>query len=102
MVARKPTRITIPACRYSYSVKFVCGTQQDCECGCTPVRPGVYATEINIHNHKCRDAEVEKWLMPMVLAGAALGREPRVVKRRLGDRIKLPADAATMDDCCRI
>lgn len=102
VVARKPTRITIPACRYSYSVKFVCGTQQECECACTPVRPGVYATEINIHNHKCRDAEVEKWLMPMVLAGAALGREPRVVKRRLGDRIKLPADAATMDDCCRI
>ncbi len=102
VVAKKPTRITIPACRFSYSVKFVCGVQQDCECACAPVRPGIYATEINIHNHKCRDAEVEKWLMPMVFAGAALGREPRVVKRRLGDRIKLPADSATMDDCCRI
>jgi hypothetical protein len=31
-----------------------------------------------------------------------VGREPRVVKRRIGDRIKLPADSATMDDCCRI
>lgn len=102
VVAKKPTRITIPACKFSYSVKFVCGVQQDCECACAPVRPGVYATEINIHNRKCRDAEVEKWLMPMVLAGAPLGREPRVVKRRLGDRIKLPADSATMDDCCRI
>lgn len=102
VVARKPTRITIPACKFTYSVKFVCGVQQDCECACAPVRPGVYATEINIHNHKCRDAEIEKWLIPMVIAGAPLGREPRLVKRRLGDRIKLPAESATMDDCCRI
>jgi hypothetical protein len=102
VVAKKPTRITIPACKFTYSVKFVCGVQQECECACTPVRPGVYATEINIHNYKCHDAVIEKWLIPTVLAGAPVGREPRVVKRRIGDRIKLPADSATMDDCCRI
>jgi hypothetical protein len=102
VVAKKPTRITIPACKFTYSVKFVCGVQQDCECACAPVRPGVYATEINIHNFKCKDAVVEKWLIPTVLAGAPVGREPRVAKRRIGDRIKLPADSATMDDCCRI
>jgi hypothetical protein len=102
VVAKKPTRITIPACKYTYSVKFVCGVQQDCECACAPVRPGVYATEINIHNYKCKDATVEKWLIPTVLSGAPVGREPRVAKRRIGDRIKLPADSATMDDCCRI
>lgn len=102
VIARKPTRITIPACKFVYSVKFVCGTQADCECACAPLRPGVYATEINIHNYKCRDARVEKWLLPLVLAGAPVGREPRTSQRRLGERIRLPADSATMDDCCRI
>ena len=102
VIARKPTRITIPACKFTYSVKFVCGVQQDCECACSPVRPGVYATEINIHNYKCRDAEIEKWFIPVVLAGAVVGREPRVAKRKVVDRLKLPADSVTMDDCCRI
>jgi len=102
IVARKPTRITVPACKFTYSVKFVCGTQQECDCACVPVRPGIYATEINIHNYKCHDAEIEKRLIPLVLAGAAMGREPRVSRQRVVDRIKLPADSATMDDCCRI
>lgn len=102
VVARKPTRITIPACKFTYSVKFICGVQPECECACAPVRPGAYATEINIHNYKCRDAEIEKWFIPVVLAGAVIGREPKVVKRRVVDRLRLPADSATMDDCCRI
>jgi hypothetical protein len=102
VVARKPTRITIPACKFTYSVKFICGVQPECECACTPVRPGAYATEINIHNYKCHEADVEKSLIPLVLASAAVGREPRVAKRRIVDRIKLPSDSATMDDCCRI
>jgi hypothetical protein len=102
VVARKPTRITVPACKFVYSVKFVCGVQQECDCACTSVRPGVYATEINIHNYKCHDAEIEKRLIPLVLAGAAVGREPRVATQRVVDRITLPADSATMDDCCRM
>lgn len=102
VIARKPTRVTIPACKFVYSVKFVCGVQPECDCECATVRPGIYATEINIHNFKCRDAEIEKSVLPLVLAGAPLGREPRVSKRRALERIKLPADAATMIDCCRI
>lgn len=102
VVGRKPTRIAVPACKFTYSVKFVCGVQQECNCACVPVRPGIYATEINIHNYKCHDAEIEKRLIPLVLASAAVGREPRVSGQRVVDRIKLPADSATMDDCCRI
>lgn len=101
-VARKPTRIAVPACKFTYSVKFVCGTQPECDCECASVRPGTYATEINIHNFKCHDAVVEKHVMPMVFAGAALGRDPRTVGRRASERIKLAADTATMIDCCRI
>jgi hypothetical protein len=102
VIARKPTRITIPACKFTYIVKFVCGVQQECDCACAPVRPGAYGTEINIYNFKCREARIEKWLVPMVLSSAPLGREPRVVERRAVDRLTLPADSGTMDDCCRI
>ena len=102
VVAAKPTRITVPACRYTYSVKFVCGVQEACDCACTSVVPGVYATEINIHNPKCHDAAIEKRFIPLVLAGAAIGREPKIVSARAQEKIRLPAHSATMDDCCHI
>jgi hypothetical protein len=90
--------------RYSYSVKIVCGTQPVAEGCCLPaVRPGIYATEVNIHNfHPTREASIQKSVLPVVLAGMPLGREPRYVYRRGWDWITLPPDTATMDDCCRI
>lgn len=102
VVGRKPTKITVPACKYTYAVKFLCGTQSDCGCGCASVRPGVYATEINILNPKCKDAHVVKRFVPLVLGGAPAGREPKVVQARAVDRVTLPSGSATMDDCCRI
>jgi len=103
VVADKPTRITVPACKYTYAVKFVCGTQPDeCGCQCGPVRPGTYATEINILNPKCKEATIVKRVVPLVFAGAVTGREPAVAQAKATDRIVLPAGAATMDDCCRI
>lgn len=104
VVARKRVDIRVPACptRFSYSVKFVCGTQPACLCECAPVRPGVYATEINIYNYHGVEVEVEKQLVPVVLAGAPSGREPRWSGPRATDRITLPPYAATSDDCCRL
>ncbi len=102
VVGRKPTRITVPACPFTYSVKFVCGTQPECGCECAPVRPGTYATEINIHNFKCHDAVIETHLIPLVLGGAAAGRHPRAATRKASERTVLRADTATMIDCCRI
>ena len=87
---------------FSYAVKFVCGNQPDCDCACTPVRPGSYATEINIFNPTDKPVEIVKYVIPVVLSGAAAGREPRTVTARAEDRITLPAYAATMDDCCRL
>jgi hypothetical protein len=87
---------------FSYAVKFICGIQSDCACDCAPVRPGNYATEINIYNHTDKQATIRKHVVPVVLAGAPAGREPRVVPRRAEDRIVLPPHSATMDDCCRI
>jgi hypothetical protein len=104
IVASKAVRITVPACprRFVYSVKFVCGEQRDCACECTSVRPGVYATEINIHNFHDDEVVVEKYVIPVVLAGAAVAREPRVRGRMVADRLVLPPHSASMDDCCRI
>jgi hypothetical protein len=88
--------------RYVYAAKFVCGVQEECDCRCLPVRPGVYATEINIHNHLDREVKIEKHVVPVVFAGAAAGREPRFGRRRASDKIVLPPHSATMDDCCRL
>lgn len=87
---------------FSYAVKYVCGTQSACDCACSPVLPGAYATEINIYNHTDQAADIVKYVVPVVFAGAAAGREPRTVAARAEDRITLPAYSATMDDCCRI
>lgn len=91
------------ACKFfSYAVKFVCGVEPECGCECAPVRPGIYATEINIYNQNNKEASIRKRIVPVVLAGAPAGREPGVVPTRVEDKIVLPPYSATMDDCCRI
>lgn len=102
VVAAKPTHITVPACKFTYAVKFVCGTQSDCDCACGPIRPGTYATEINTLNPKCKEATIEKRVVPLVYAGAVTGREPAMAYARATDNIVPPSGAATMDECCRI
>lgn len=105
VVGGKKVQITVPPCRprrFVYSVKFVCGVQAECDCECAPVQPGAYATEINVHNYSLKEITLLKRFIPVVLAGAAVGREPRSAAPRAEDKITLPAQAATMDDCCRI
>jgi len=87
---------------FVYSVKFLCGEQKDDCCGCAPVRPGRYSTEINIHNPSSKQAPVLKRAIPLVLAGAVTGREPRFKEPTTLELIRLPAHNATMDDCCRL
>jgi hypothetical protein len=89
--------------QYSYAVKFVCGVQEAADgCCCGPVRPGAYATEINIFNHQYSWAYVSKSVIPVVRGGLPLGREPRSVNAQGFDWIALAPGTATMDDCCRI
>ena len=105
VVAAKRVQITVPACaprEFVYAVKFVCGTQPACDCQCAPVRPGRYATEINLLNAGGKEVKVRKRFIPVVLAGAPLGREPRSSGPRAEDKIVLPPHSATMDDCCRV
>ena len=102
VIASKKVQITIPPCAFVYSIKFICGCQEDCDCQCFPVRPGTYATEINIHNYTTKDVNVVMRFIPLVLGGAAAGREPSTAGVRVEDKITLPRQAATMVDCCRI
>jgi hypothetical protein len=105
VAAAKKVQITVPACRprtVRYSVKFVCGAQGEaCGC-CTPVRRGQYATQVSIHNYSQEPVTIRKRFIPVVLAGAPLGREPKIGTSRAEDGIELPPHTATMDDCCRI
>jgi hypothetical protein len=92
---------------FNYSVKFVCGVQrQDTAAGEPPVKPGNYATEINIHNYQYRPQRVFKKLVPLVgvnpNGGTFVAREPKTAGPLKYDWVELKADEATMDDCNRI
>ncbi len=86
---------------FSYSVKFICGQNAQTTQPCTPVRQGIYATEINSHNfHRDQTAQIDKRVLLVVQNDAPVGREPRVAQAKHFDAIALPPDSATMDDCC--
>ena len=102
VIASKKVQITIPPCAFVYSIKFVCGTQEKCDCECTTVQPGRYATEINIHNYTTHDVNLVMRFIPLVLAGAPSGRERNTAGVRTEEKITLPRQTATMVDCCRI
>jgi hypothetical protein len=106
VLTKKRVRITVPECEpaglYSYSVKFVCGVQEECACACSSVRPGVYATEINIYNPHPAEVVIRKLFVPVVFSGTVVGREPNVADVKAEDKIVLRPRTATMDDCCRI
>jgi len=89
---------------FSYSVKFVCGVQKEVAAqSCSPVRQGIYATEINIHNfNRDQEARIEKRAFLLVHNDEPKGREPHFVKAQPFDKIALPPETATMDDCCRL
>lgn len=99
---RAPVTIAPPIQLLIYSVKFVCGEQHDHCSGCAPVRPGHYSTEINILNPTGKEAPMLIRPIPLVVAGAASGREPKFNGPGKADVIRLPAHSATMADCCRI
>ena len=64
---------------FAHSAKIVCGKQTDAGCCCVAgVRPGVYATEVNIQNLNLVTAPVLKFVLPLINSGAVVAREPNV------------------------
>jgi von Willebrand factor type A domain/Trypsin-like peptidase domain len=87
---------------YAYSVKFVCGIQAPNNCGCAPVQPGNYSTEINLLNTSEKQVPVVKGIIPIVLAGVVSGREPGTANVAKVGANPLPPLSATMLDCCSL
>jgi hypothetical protein len=95
---------------FVHSVKIVCGKQPEASCCCVAgVRPGVYATEVNIQSLDPgpRPAMVVKAILPLINSGAVVAREPKVAEAPTFpdprvEVIQLPPFGAMMDDCCRI
>lgn len=84
---------------FIYNVKFVCGKAASKE---FIVNPGLYTTEINILNYNREVAEIQKFFIPVVLNNKATAREPKIDKPHAEEKIKLPQNCATMDDCLKI
>lgn len=88
---------------WSYAAKFVCGFQRNAQPGQTPpgepiVKPGNYATEINIHNPAYKPTFLRKKFLWLVNAQEVI-REPAQIGPAKYLTMTLEADFATMDDC---
>jgi len=60
---------------FVYSVKIVCGKQTETNCCCVAgVRPGLYATEVNIQNLNIEPAQVTKFVQPLISLGAVVAQ----------------------------
>src|SRR5215831_6749224 len=93
---------------FVYSVKFICGTQNPTTASnpCTPVRQGIYSTEVNIHNFHpvgTPPAAINKLALLLVHNDVPVGREPRFAPAAPPfANITLQPGTATMDDCCSL
>jgi hypothetical protein len=88
---------------WSYAAKFVCGYQRTAQPGQQVpgepvVKPGNYATEINIHNPSYKQLPLRKKFLWLVNAQEAV-REPAQIGPTKVMTMTLGPDFATMDDC---
>jgi hypothetical protein len=115
VVASKPVRITVPACRWHHSVEMICGTQKGSDDGhdddghddhgpdrCQTVVDGRYATAVTIYNPTTCPVRLVKYFAPLILQGEPVGREPRKVRARPFAKIELGPGEATLEDCCTL
>jgi len=103
-----PTVTPNPSSRpfWSFAAKFVCGEQLADQSGQPiagepAVKPGNYATEINIHNpHYLGPIQIRHKALVLVDRGAPVGRAPATAKpSAFSPLFALPDDGATMMDC---
>ena len=92
---------------WSYATKFVCGYQSPTSAAGAPivgepvVKPGNYATDVNIQNPNFRIVPLIKRVIVLV-DGDVVNREPQSAGPSGSDAIELKGDFATMDDCNKL
>ena len=98
-------QIIAPQYVYSYAIKYVCGYQPPIQSTAAansysepPVKPGNYATEINIFNPQFKDVGLRKRFIALVRNGQAI-KEPESVTHVTTATMTLKSGYATMDDC---
>jgi hypothetical protein len=91
---------------WSFAAKFVCGEQPADQAGQpiageTAVKPGNYATEINIHNpHYLGPIQIRHKALLLVDGGVPVARVPATANpTAFSPLLALPDDGATMMDC---
>jgi hypothetical protein len=91
---------------WSFAAKFVCGEQPADQAGQPiagepAVKPGSYATEINIHNpHYLGPIQIRHKALLLVDRGVPVARAPATARSAtFSPLIALPDDGATMMDC---
>jgi hypothetical protein len=90
---------------WSFSAKFVCGYQPPTPtagaAGEPVVKPGNYATEINIQNPNFKLVPLIKRVIVLV-DGDVVRREPIAVGPSGGEGVELQGNFATLDDCNKL
>ena len=87
---------------WSFAVKFVCGQQPPISAnpiGEPPVKPGNYATEINIHNGNYKTIGLRKKIVLLVDKGQVVALEPQAVGPRAKMSADMQADYGMIDTC---
>jgi hypothetical protein len=109
VVASKPVKLTVPACRWHHSTEMLCGLQRDGEehdgeerDKCQTVVDGRYATAVTIYNPSTCAVTLVRYFAPVVLHGEPVGREPRTVRARPFAKLQLKPGEATLEDCCTL
>lgn len=102
VVAHKPVRVVVPACRWHHVVEMVCGLEPpERRDKCETVVDGRYATAVTVYNPTHCTVKVRKHFVPLVIGDRAV-REPKVSKGRPLPPVELAPGEATMDDCCTL
>lgn len=103
VVASKPVKITVPACRWHHSTEMICGLERGGEREkCQTLGDGRYATAVTIYNPTTCTVTLVKYFAPLVLHGEAVGREPKTVRARPFAKLELRPGEATLEDCCSL
>jgi hypothetical protein len=87
---------------YRYVVQFHCGAPATCDCDCSSLAPGRYATSVSLFNGEAKPVPVLMSIVRTTLAGAHTGAWPKSSPVSTRDRMEIGALATTVVDCCTL